>query len=150
MIFRSVSTCFIPAAAIGTAHAASQNGTFRDWNAALDEVNTGEDVRKICTAATAANDAAGRAWTLKVAIRNGDALPPNAYPAIVVGFAGGGLPHGDNQPAVFGFGSQNVDARRSRAAAGDSEQCEGWLDAGSGASHQAWRLAVACGLHSPL
>jgi hypothetical protein len=97
----------------GSAHAAAQKETFRDWQASLDEVNTGEDVRKTCSAATTAKDAAGKDWTLKVSIGNGDVMPPDAYPAIAVSAAGGGLPSRENQPAAFGFGDQRIDAKVS-------------------------------------
>lgn len=151
MIFRSVSTCFIPAAAIGTTHGASQNGTFRDRNASLDEVNTGEDVRKICTAATAAKDAAGRAWTLKAAIRNGDALPRPMLtrPSSSVS-PGAACPMATTSPP-----SSASAARTSmRAGLGRRQAIVNNVKAGStldlALPTRPWRLAVACGLHSPL
>lgn len=114
MTFRIVSSCLILfAATISGAEASAQSETFKDWKTSLEEVNTGEDVRKTCTAETSASDAAGTAWTLKLGISNGDVLPPDAYPQITITVAGGGLPNGENQPAVFGFGDKRVDAQVS-------------------------------------
>lgn len=114
MTFRSFTLSLIlPAALAASAQAASREDTSKDWTASLDEVNTGEDLRKTCSASTAAKDAAGTEWTLKLAISNGDVLPPDAYPSIVVTTAQGGLPSGENQPAVFGFGDTRIDAQVS-------------------------------------
>ncbi|WP_119274489.1 hypothetical protein [Taklimakanibacter deserti] len=114
MTFRSLVSSLILSAALATsAHAASQKETSKDWTASLDEVNTGEDLRKTCSAWTTAKDAAGKDWTLKLAISNGDVLPPDGYPAIVVGSAAGGLPKGENQPASFDFGDKKLEAKVS-------------------------------------
>lgn len=43
----------------GGAMAAPQKETFKDWTASLSEVNTGEDMRKTCTARTFAKDTQG-------------------------------------------------------------------------------------------
>lgn len=114
MTFRTVSSCLIFfAATIGAAHAASRNETFRDWKASLEEVNTGEDVRKTCTASTTAKDTAGKDWKLKLAISNGDVSPPDAYPQIAIAAGGGGLPKGEGIAMAFSFGDKRIDAKGS-------------------------------------
>lgn len=114
MSFRVASPCLLAFTLVtASAQAASQKETSKDWTASLEEVNTGEDLRKTCTASTAARDVAGKDWTLKLAISNGDVLPPDAYPSITVVSGAGGLPRGENQPAVFGFGDTRIDAQVS-------------------------------------
>ncbi|WP_119388345.1 hypothetical protein [Taklimakanibacter lacteus] len=90
----------------GGAVAAPQKETFRDWTATLDEMNTGEDMRKTCMAAVA-----GQGWTLSLAISNGDVLPPDAYPQIVI--ASDGLAQGEGIPLAFGFGDKRIDVQGS-------------------------------------
>ena len=94
------------AAMLGAAQATPQKATFRDWTASLDEVNTGEDVRLTCTAQTAAPDGS---WTLRLAISNGDVMPPDAYPQIVI--AGAGLAKGEGLAVAFSFGDEHIDAK---------------------------------------
>ena len=111
MTLRNIASCLILyVALISTAHAAPQMETFRDWTASLEEVDTGEDVRKTCAATTSTED---KLWTLKVSITNGDALPPDFYPAIVIDAPGGGLTEGESLPAVFTFGDKRIDAKIS-------------------------------------
>lgn len=106
---RRFSFCAVTSAALtGAAHAAAQNETFRDWTASMTEVDTGEDLRKTCTAATSAAD---KSWTLGIAISNGDALPPDGYPTLVIDAAGGGLTEGEDLPAVFSFGDKRIEAK---------------------------------------
>lgn len=113
MTFRSLaSSLVLPIALAASAHAATQKETSRDWTAGLAEVNTGEDVRKTCSAWTTAKDTAGKDWTLKLAIGNGDVLPPDAYPQLSIA-AAGGLPKGENQSASFDFGNRKIEAKAS-------------------------------------
>lgn len=58
--------------------AAAANGywTYKDWTVYVEEVDTGEDVRRTCEAATG-GDGLPR---LSLSITNGDAGPPVAYP----------------------------------------------------------------------
>lgn len=114
MTFRILTLSFILTVALAAqAQAAPQKETARDWTASLDEVNTGEDVRKTCAAWTMAKDAAGNVWTLKLAIGNGDALPPDAYPQLSLASVAGGLPKGENQAAAFDFGGKKLEAKAS-------------------------------------
>jgi hypothetical protein len=92
-----------------SAQAASQKEAFRDWTASLDEVNTGEDLRKTCVATTSVKDAQGKSSTLSLAISNGDALPPDAYPSMTI--TAGGLPDGESVPVAFEFGDKRIDAQ---------------------------------------
>ena len=113
MRFRFVTPSFIIAVALAaSAHAAPQKETSRDWTASLAEVNTGEDLRKTCSAWTTAKDMAGKDWTLELAISNGDALPPDAYPQLGIA-AADGLPKGENQSASFDFGDRKIEAKAS-------------------------------------
>lgn len=114
MTTRKAARCLILSVLAGIAlpggvQAASQKETFRDWAASLDEVNTGEDLRKTCMATTAATDAQGKGSTLMLAISNGDALPPDVYPSITL--TAGGLPNGEGIPVAFEFGDKRIDAR---------------------------------------
>jgi hypothetical protein len=91
----------------GNAQAAPQTETFRDWAAGLDEVNTGEDVRKTCRAETSAAGDGGQSATLAIAIGDGDVLPPDAYPAISIALAAG--PAGEGIPVTFDIGGKRFD-----------------------------------------
>jgi hypothetical protein len=108
-----MSSLIIIVALTSSALAVPQKEKFRNWTASLDEVNTGEDLRKTCSAWSTAKDAAGREWTLKLAIANGDALPPDAYPQISIAAAAGAITGNGSQSAVFGFGDTHVDAQVS-------------------------------------
>lgn len=98
----------------GNAQAAPQKETFRDWAAGLDEVNTGEDLRKTCRAETSAA-ADGQTATLAIAIGDGDVLPPDAYPAITISMI---APAGEGIPVAFEIGGKRFDIQ----AAGDGQQ----------------------------
>ncbi|MER9874063.1 hypothetical protein NKJ12_13565 [Mesorhizobium sp. M0195] len=81
--------------------AAPKTETFGRWSTTMDEVNTGEDVRKTCAASTVFFDANGTSGTLTLAISNGDVLPPGGYPSLIIAVRNSDLPKGDNVPAVF-------------------------------------------------
>lgn len=81
--------------------AAPKTETFGRWSTTVDEVNTGEDVRKTCAASTVFFDANGTSGTLTLAISNGDVLPPEGYPSLIIAVRNSDLPKGDNIPAVF-------------------------------------------------
>jgi len=84
--------------------------TFGKWSTIVDEVNTGEDTRKTCAASTAFLDANGTSGTLTLAISNGDVLPPNGYPSLIIALRNKELPTGENIPAVFGDDKGKVKA----------------------------------------
>lgn len=90
--------------------AAPKMETFGKWSTIVDEVNTGEDVRKTCAASTAFVDGNGSAGTLTLSISNGDALPPDAYPAIMITVDNKDLPTGKNIAATFGDPGVKVSA----------------------------------------
>jgi hypothetical protein len=85
----------------------------KDWIASLDEINSGEDARKTCSAWTTATDEAGTAGVLKLAIGDGDALPPDVYPRVSLAAVSGGLNKGEDQPVTFDFGDRKLDAKAS-------------------------------------
>jgi hypothetical protein len=114
MTLRILTLSFILTAALtAQAGTASQKETTKDWTASLDEVNTGEDVRKTCAAWITARDKAGSVWTLKLAISNGDVLPPDAYPQLSLASVAGGLTKGENQATTFDFGDKKLEAKAS-------------------------------------
>ncbi|TIO10515.1 hypothetical protein [Mesorhizobium sp.] len=92
------------------AQAAPKMETFGAWSTIVDEVDTGEDVRKTCAASTAFLDPSGTSGTLTLAISNGDALPPDGYPTLVIAMKNKELPTGENIPAVFGDANGKVKA----------------------------------------
>lgn len=98
---------FLFLALTGAAMAAPQKETFRDWTASLDEVNTGEDLRKTCRAETSAAGDGGEVATLAIAISDGDVLPPEAYPAILISMAA--APAGEGIPVAFDIGGRHFD-----------------------------------------
>jgi hypothetical protein len=100
----------------GNALAAPQKETFRDWTASLDEVNTGEDLRKTCQAETSVAGDGGPTATLAIAISNGDVLPPDAYPAILISTAM--APAGEGIPVAFEIAGKRIDTQ----AAGNGKQ----------------------------
>ncbi|SFU22140.1 hypothetical protein [Mesorhizobium sp. YR577] len=80
-----------------------------DWTASVEDVNTGQDQRKTCTATASAKDPDDTAWTLKVSISDGDVLPPEAYPAVTVSAEKGDFPEGEGIPAVFDVDGTKVE-----------------------------------------
>lgn len=100
----------------GNTLAAPQKETFRDWTASLDEVSTGEDLRKTCRAETSAAGDGGQAATLAIAIGDGDVLPPDAFPAILI--APATAPAGEGIPVTFDIGDKRFDIQ----AVGDGKQ----------------------------
>jgi hypothetical protein len=54
------------------------------WTTIIDALDTGQDSHKTCAASTAFLDGNGNAGTLTLSISTGDALPPDAYPAIMI------------------------------------------------------------------
>lgn len=98
------------------AQAAPKMETFGKWSTIVDEIDTGEDVRKTCAASTAFLDASGTSGTLTLAISNGDALPPNGYPTLVIAMKNKDLPTGENIPAVFGDSNGKVKATVNASA----------------------------------
>ena len=118
MIAHSLASFLIlTATLVVNAQAASREETSKDWTAGMAEINTGEDIRKTCSAWTTAKDAGGAAWTLRLAISNGDVLPPEAYPQVSL-IAASGLPKGENLSLSFDFGDAKVDVK----AMGDGDQ----------------------------
>ncbi|RWB25715.1 MAG: hypothetical protein E5V25_04895 [Mesorhizobium sp.] len=98
--------------------AAPKTETFGKWSTTVDEIDTGEDLRKTCVASTAFLDASGASGTLTLAISNGDALPPDGYPTLVIAMRNKDLPTGENIPAVFGDSNGNVKATVNALAGG--------------------------------
>jgi invasion protein IalB len=92
--------------------------TFGRWLTIVDETNTDQDVRKTCAASTTFLDANGTRGTLTLAISNGDVLPPNGYPSVVVALKNKDLPTGENIAAVFGDDKGKVKATVSTSAGG--------------------------------
>jgi len=98
----------LPVAGTALAQTAPKTETFGRWSTLVDEVGTGEDVRKTCAASTAFLDPNGTNGTLTLAISNGDALPPDGYPTVVIAVRNKDLPTGENIPAVFGDSNGKV------------------------------------------
>jgi hypothetical protein len=98
--------------------AAPKTETFGNWSTTVDEIDTGEDLRKTCVASTAFLDASGTSGTLTLAISNGDALPPHGYPTLVIAMKNKDLPTGENIPAVFGDSNGKVKATVNALAGG--------------------------------
>lgn len=108
-----VTLTTLPSAALAQSAptpAAPKTETFGNWSTTVDEIDTGEDLRKTCVASTAFLDASGTSGTLTLAVSNGDALPPNGYPTLVIAMKNKDLPTGENIPAVFGDGNGKVKA----------------------------------------
>lgn len=91
---------------LAPAKAAEQQWTFGDWQVMVSKVDTGEDLRITCTIQTVGNEI-GTARALKVSLSNGDALPPDYFPGIVLEEVAGkpaGLQAGDNVVVEFDKG----------------------------------------------
>lgn len=117
MIRTLLSSGLLFLALTGNALAAPQKETFRDWAAGLDEVNTGEDLRKTCRAETSASADGGQTATLAIAIGDGDVLPPDAYPAITISMTAP-APAGEGILVAFEIGGKRLDIQ----AVGDGKQ----------------------------
>ncbi|MDX8493894.1 hypothetical protein RFN29_20215 [Mesorhizobium sp. VK22B] len=76
--------------------------TFGRWTTTIDTLDTGQDSHKTCAASTAFVDGIGNAGTLTLSISTGDALPPDAYPAIMISVDNKDLPTGKKIAATFG------------------------------------------------
>jgi invasion protein IalB len=76
--------------------------TFGRWTTIIDTLDSGQDAHKTCAASTAFVDGSGNPGTLTLSISTGDALPPNAYPAILITLDTVGLPTGKKIAATFG------------------------------------------------
>lgn len=93
--------------------------TFGKWTTIIDTLDTGQDAHKTCAASTAFVDGTGNAGSLTLSISTGDALPPDAYPAIMFIIDNKTLPTGDKIAATFGDPGVKVAATvSSNAAAG--------------------------------
>ena len=76
--------------------------TFGRWTTIIDTLDTGQDAHKTCAASTAFVDGDGNAGSLTMSISTGDALPPDAYPAIMFIVDNTTLPTGNKIAATFG------------------------------------------------
>ncbi|RWK06282.1 MAG: hypothetical protein EOR43_12495 [Mesorhizobium sp.] len=85
--------------------------TFGGWTTLIDTLDTGQDAHKTCAASTAFVDGSGSAGTLTLSISTGDALPPDAYPAIMITLDSNSLPTGKNIAATFGDPGVKVSAK---------------------------------------
>ncbi|WP_292230199.1 hypothetical protein [Mesorhizobium sp.] len=104
-----------------TQSASDMPGTksFGRWTTIIDTLDTGQDAHKTCAASTAFVDGDGNAGSLTLSISTGDALPPDAYPAIMFIIDNKTLPTGDKIAATFGDPGVKVAATvSSNAAAG--------------------------------
>ncbi|MFD2058920.1 hypothetical protein ACFSQT_39340 [Mesorhizobium calcicola] len=93
------------------APAAPKLETFGRWSILVDEIDTGQDIRKTCAASTAFIGAGGESGTLTLIISNGDALPPDAYPSLTVAVDNKALPTGKSVAATFGDEKGHVTAK---------------------------------------
>ncbi|TIU49134.1 MAG: hypothetical protein E5W19_14800 [Mesorhizobium sp.] len=84
--------------------------TFGRWTTMVDTLDTGQDAHKTCAASTAFFDASGNSATLTLSISTGDALPPDAYPAILITIDNKTLPTGKKIAATFGDPGVKVSA----------------------------------------
>lgn len=84
--------------------------TFGRWTTIIDALDTGQDSHKTCAASTAFLDGNGNAGTLTLSISTGDALPPDAFPAIMITVANKDLPTGKKVAATFGDPGVKVSA----------------------------------------
>ena len=84
--------------------------TFGSWTTIIDTLDTGQDAHKTCAASTAFVDGDGNAGSLTMSISTGDALPPDAYPAIMLTVDNKQLPTGEKIAATFGDPGVKVSA----------------------------------------
>ncbi|PBC01962.1 hypothetical protein CK220_23220 [Mesorhizobium sp. WSM3860] len=85
--------------------------TFGRWTTIIDTLDTGQDAHKTCAASAAFVDGIGNAGTLTLSISTGDALPPDAYPAIMITIDNKDLPTGKDIAATFGDPGIKVSAK---------------------------------------
>jgi hypothetical protein len=105
------------------AASAETTATYKSWLTKADEVNTGEDVRKTCSATTSVTDGDGQSWTATLSISNGDVLPPDSYPSFEIeAVKAAGFTSGENLPATFDFGDSVVTAAVLGSESGSSHQ----------------------------
>ena len=100
----------LPAAAQADLPPPPKTETFGRWSTIVDELNTGQDVRKTCAASTAFFDPNDTSGTLTLAISNGEALPPKGYPTLVIALRNTDLPIGEHVPAEFSADKGKVKA----------------------------------------
>ncbi|MBZ9949642.1 hypothetical protein [Mesorhizobium sp. BR1-1-11] len=103
----------LPGAALAQTQPAPEmpaTATFGRWTTIVDTLDTGQDARKTCAASTAFFDASGNSGTLTLSISNGDAMPPDAYPAIMLIVDNRNLPTGKKIAATFGDPGVKVSA----------------------------------------
>ncbi|WP_162617211.1 hypothetical protein [Litorivita pollutaquae] len=67
-------------AAAGTAGSAQGFWEYEDWRVWVEEVDTGEDLRRTCTAMTGGDGDP----SVSIAFSNGDAGPPTVFPSVVI------------------------------------------------------------------
>ncbi|MDX8438430.1 hypothetical protein RFM51_02415 [Mesorhizobium sp. VK3E] len=91
--------------------------TFGRWTTIIDTLDTGQDAHKTCAASTAFVDGLGNAGTLTLSISTGDALPPDAYPTIMLTVDDKTLPTGNKIAATFGDPGVKVTATVTSSAA---------------------------------
>ncbi|RWE32650.1 MAG: hypothetical protein EOS78_23835 [Mesorhizobium sp.] len=84
--------------------------TFGRWTTMVDTLDTGQDAHKTCAASTAFFDGSGNSGTLTLSISTGDALPPDAYPAILITIDNKTLPTDKKIAAIFGDPGVKVSA----------------------------------------
>ncbi|KAA3449607.1 hypothetical protein C7I87_16460 [Mesorhizobium sp. SARCC-RB16n] len=84
--------------------------TFGRWTTMVDTLDTGQDAHKTCAASTAFFDAGGNSGTLTLSISTGDALPPDAYPAVMITIDNRTLPTDKKITAIFGDPGVKVSA----------------------------------------
>ncbi|WP_411908602.1 hypothetical protein [Mesorhizobium sp. ES1-4] len=84
--------------------------TFGRWTTMVDTLDTGQDAHKTCAASTAFFDAGGNSGTLTLSISTGDALPPDAYPTVLITIDNRTLPTDKKIAAVFGDPGVKVSA----------------------------------------
>lgn len=84
--------------------------TFGRWTTIIDTLDSGQDAYKTCAASTAFVDGGGNPGTLTLSISSGDALPPDAYPAIMLTVDNRNLPTGKKIDATFGDPGVKVSA----------------------------------------
>ncbi len=117
---------------LASANAAEQQWTFGDWQVMVSKVDTGEDYRITCTIQTVSNEI-GTARALKVSLSNGDALPPDYFPGIVLEEVAGqpaGLQAGDNVVVEFDKGGSFLGVANASTDDAGQPVMAVWIDDG--------------------